>query len=103
MNKLLGVFAVDTNGDENLVPWGHETIFESGKAAGSLSSAAYGCSMGKYVCAAVIRRSASDGTPSGLTPELLSAGNYEVEIGGKLCSAHLLQQPRYDPKLEKLV
>eukprot|EP00731_Ephydatia_muelleri_P026474 Em0018g574a len=103
VNKFLAVFSVDTKGDETLVPWGHETIFESGKAAGSLSSAAYGPHLGMYVCVAAIQRSAPDGTPCVLTPELLSAGKYEVEIGGQLCSAHLLQQPGYDPKSEKLV
>ena len=92
-----------TEGDESLVPWGHETIYESGKAVGSLSSAAYGHYIGKYICVAVIRRSAPDGTLRVLTPELLSAGHYEVEVGGKVCYAHLLQQPGYDPKSLKLI
>lgn len=101
-SKLLGVFAVDTKGNENLVPWGHETIYESGKAVGSLSSAAYGHNLGKYVCVAVVRKSAPDGMPGLLTPKSLSTGSYEVEIGGQLCSAQLLQEPGYDPNSVKV-
>ena len=103
VSRLLGVFAVVTKGDENVVPWGHETIYESGRAVGSLSSAAYGHYLGKYICVAAIRRSGQDGAPCILTQDDLLAGHYEVDIGGKLCHAHLLLQPGYDPKSLKIV
>ncbi len=39
MKQLLGIFTVDTGGDEDVLPWGHENIYRNGELAGYVSSA----------------------------------------------------------------
>ena len=89
MKKLLGIFTVDTRGDEEVLPWGHENIYRNGELAGYVSSACFGYLVGKPICMGYISRSASGEEGGVVTPVFLKEGHYEIDIDGKLYPAQI--------------
>lgn len=97
VQKLLGIFAVDTRGDEDILAWGHESIYCSGKLAGYVTSASYGYLIGKPICMGFISYSAPGTQGNIVSPDILREGRYEVEINGKLYPADITLRPLHDP------
>ncbi|MFH4978850.1 hypothetical protein AB6A40_005559 [Gnathostoma spinigerum] len=61
--------------DSDPWPQGGETIYRNGVIAGRTTSAAYGFTLGCQICLGYIENS-----ETGVTPEYITKGSYEVEI-----------------------
>jgi glycine cleavage system aminomethyltransferase T/glycine/D-amino acid oxidase-like deaminating enzyme len=84
--------------DPEAMMWGSELVVRDGGAAGQVTSAAWGETVGACVGLAYLRR--PGGEP--VTPEYLRAGRYQVNIGGQLVPAAVTLRPPYDPAGEKV-
>jgi 4-methylaminobutanoate oxidase (formaldehyde-forming) len=73
--------------------WGGELILRDGAVAGQVTSAAWGETTGSCVGLAYVR--ASDG--SVITADWVSAGSYEVNVGGRWYPVSVSLKPLYDP------
>jgi 4-methylaminobutanoate oxidase (formaldehyde-forming) len=83
-------FVLDEPG---VMMWGGELLLRDGAAAGLVTSAAWGASLGAAVGLAYVRR--ADGGV--VTPDYVKAGSYEVNVGGRLCPARVSLRPLFDP------
>jgi glycine cleavage system aminomethyltransferase T/glycine/D-amino acid oxidase-like deaminating enzyme len=79
--------------DPAVMMWGGELLLRDGLAAGQLTSAAYGATLGAAVGLGYLR------DPDGgvVTAEFARAGRYEINIGGQLVKASIHLRPPYDP------
>jgi 4-methylaminobutanoate oxidase (formaldehyde-forming) len=77
--------------------WGGELVVRDGRAAGQVTSAAWGETVGGSVGLAYIR--AGGGV---VTADVARAGSYEVNVGGELRRASLHLRPPFDPAGEKI-
>ena len=84
--------------DGDVMTWGGELLIRDGVAAGLVTSAAWGATLGASVGLAYVRR------PDGqvVTPDYLGAGCWQVNVGGQLCDAQVSRRPPYDPEGEKV-
>lgn len=87
--KLVG-FKVDS---AEAMLWGGELILRDGAVAGQVTSAAWGETLGSCVGLAYVRRSDA----SALTPDWVSTGNYEINVGGTSYPISVSLRPLYDP------
>ncbi|HTX26580.1 MAG TPA: FAD-dependent oxidoreductase [Streptosporangiaceae bacterium] len=73
--------------------WGGELVLADGVAVGQVTSGAWGETLGACVALAYIRH------PGGeiLTPDLVRAASYEINVGGHLYPAALHLRPPFDP------
>jgi 4-methylaminobutanoate oxidase (formaldehyde-forming) len=73
--------------------WGGELVLRDGVAVGQVTSGAWGETLGGCVGLAYIRH------PDGgvLTPDVIRAGRYEVNVGGQLYRAAVQLRPPFDP------
>lgn len=73
--------------------WGGELILRDGAPAGQVTSAAWGETTGACVGLAYVRN--PDGSP--VTADWISAGDYEVNVGGERHPIAMSLKPIYDP------
>jgi glycine cleavage system aminomethyltransferase T/glycine/D-amino acid oxidase-like deaminating enzyme len=73
--------------------WGGELVLRDGVAVGQVTSGAWGEALGACAGLAYIRH------PDGgvLTPDVVRAGEYQVNVGGKLYRATVGLRPPFDP------
>ncbi len=75
------------------VMWGGELVVRDGAAAGQVTSAAWGETLGASVGLAYLRRPGGEVVTAGYARE----GRYQVDIGGELVPAAVHLRPPYDP------
>ncbi len=80
-------------GDPDTMLWGGELVLRDGRAAGQVTSAAWGATVGAGVGLAYVW------DPDGalVTREWIKAGRHEVNVGGRLYPVTLGLRPPYDP------
>ena len=88
VRKLLTGFVVD---DPDVVLLGRETIYRNGERVGWLSSGGFGHTIGRPIGYGYVR------DPSGVTPDAVLAGSYELEVAGERTPAQATLQPLHDP------
>ncbi len=79
--------------DPDVMLWGGELLLRDGAAAGQLTSAAWGETLGASVGLAYLRH--PDGAP--VTAGYAAEGSYQVDAGGRRCPATVHLRPPYDP------
>jgi 4-methylaminobutanoate oxidase (formaldehyde-forming) len=79
--------------DPDVMMWGGELVLRDGLAAGQMTSAAWGETIGSAVGLAYIKDPAGEV----VTAEFARAGRYQVNVGGELCGATLHLRPPFDP------
>ena len=84
--------------DPDVMMWGGELVLRDGLAAGQVTSAAWGETLGSSVCLAYLR----DPRGEVVTASFARSGRYEVNVGGKLCQATVHLRPPFDPGGEKI-
>ncbi|MGN6795306.1 MAG: glycine cleavage T C-terminal barrel domain-containing protein, partial [Streptosporangiaceae bacterium] len=95
--------------DPEIMMWGGELLLRDGAAAGLVTSAAWGATVGTSVGMAYVRRTGGPGgrsprTGDGdvVTPDYRRSGHYQVNVGGLVCDARVSLRPLYDPDGEKV-
>ena len=84
--------------DADATLWGGELVRRDGVAAGQVMSAAWGETLGASVGLAYVRAPAGEIA----TPDLIRAGDYQIDVGGDLVPVRVSLQAPYDPKREAL-
>jgi glycine cleavage system aminomethyltransferase T/glycine/D-amino acid oxidase-like deaminating enzyme len=79
--------------DPEVMMWGGELVLRDGAAAGQLTSAAFGATLGAAVGLAYVR----DPGGGAATAEFARSGRYQVNVGGQLIGATVHLRPPYDP------
>jgi 4-methylaminobutanoate oxidase (formaldehyde-forming) len=79
--------------EPEVMMWGGELLIRDGTAAGLVTSAAWGATIGASVGLAYVRR--ADGGV--VTPDYLKSGRYQVNVGGQVCAATVSLRPPFDP------
>jgi 4-methylaminobutanoate oxidase (formaldehyde-forming) len=82
--------------DSDAMPWGGELLRRDGVAAGQVTSAAWGETLGASVGLAYVR--APDGGVA--SPDHVKAGRYEIDVGGELVPVRVSLKAPYDLKRE---
>jgi glycine cleavage system aminomethyltransferase T/glycine/D-amino acid oxidase-like deaminating enzyme len=79
--------------DQGTMIWGGELVLRDGIAVGQVTSGAWGEAVGGCVGLAYVRH------PEGgvLTPDVVRAGQYQVNVGGRLHPAAVDLRPPFDP------
>jgi hypothetical protein len=78
--------------------WGGELVLRDGVAVGQVTSGAWGETLGGCVGLAYVRH------PDGevLTPDLVRAGEYQVNVGDDLYPAAVSLRPPFDPAGDRI-
>jgi 4-methylaminobutanoate oxidase (formaldehyde-forming) len=84
--------------DPEPMMWGGELVLRDGKAAGQVSSAAWGESLGACVGLAYLWDESGDP----IDADWVKAGSYEVNIGGELYPVTVSLRPLFDPRNERV-
>jgi glycine cleavage system aminomethyltransferase T/glycine/D-amino acid oxidase-like deaminating enzyme len=84
--------------DPDEMMWGGELLLRDGAAAGLVTSAAWGATLGASVGMAYVR--SSDGDV--VTPDYIRSGRYQVNVGGHVRDAKVSLRPPFDPDGEKV-
>jgi glycine cleavage system aminomethyltransferase T len=79
--------------DPEAMIWGGELVLRDGVAVGQVTSGAWGETLGSCVALAYVRHPAGEV----LTPDLVRAGEYQVNVGGRLYPAAVSLRPLFDP------
>jgi glycine cleavage system aminomethyltransferase T/glycine/D-amino acid oxidase-like deaminating enzyme len=79
--------------DPDTMLWGSELVLRDGTAVGQVTSGAWGEALGACVGLAYVRH--PDGAV--LTRDFARAGEYQVNVGGRLCPATVTLRPPFDP------
>jgi 4-methylaminobutanoate oxidase (formaldehyde-forming) len=79
--------------DPEAMIWGGELVLRDGVAVGQVTSGAWGETLGGCVALAYVRHPAGEV----LTPDLVRAGEYQVNVGGRLYPAAVSLRPLFDP------
>jgi len=85
-------------GDPAAMIWGGELVLRDGAAVGQVTSGAWGETVGGCAGLAYIRH------PDGevLTPDVIRAGAYQVNVGGELYPATVGLRPPFDPAGDRI-
>ncbi|HEX9623973.1 MAG TPA: FAD-dependent oxidoreductase, partial [Streptosporangiaceae bacterium] len=84
--------------EPEVMMWGGELLLRDGAAAGLVTSAAWGATIGASVGLAYVRR--ADGGV--VNPDYVKSGSYQVNVGGRVCAATVSLRPPFDPEGEKV-
>jgi glycine cleavage system aminomethyltransferase T/glycine/D-amino acid oxidase-like deaminating enzyme len=84
--------------DPDVMIWGGELVLRNGIAVGQVTSGAWGEAVRGCVGLAYIRHPDGDV----LLSDMVRAGTYEVNVGGRLCPATVHLRPPYDPAGERV-
>jgi 4-methylaminobutanoate oxidase (formaldehyde-forming) len=79
--------------DPEVMMWGGELLIRDGVAAGLVTSAAWGATLGASVGMAYLHP-AEGGV---VTPDYVTSGRYQVNVGGRICGATVSLRPPFDP------
>jgi glycine cleavage system aminomethyltransferase T/glycine/D-amino acid oxidase-like deaminating enzyme len=79
--------------DPGAMIWGGELVLRDGVAVGQVTSGAWGETLGACVALAYVRHPDDEV----LTPDLVRAGEYQVNVGGRLYPAAVSLRPPFDP------
>jgi sarcosine dehydrogenase len=83
--------------DPEPVLWGGERFFRDGVTAGFTTSGAYGHAIGAGVALGYVH------AEQPVTPELLAAARWEVDVAGSLVPARVAFAPPYDPQRARVL
>ena len=78
---------------QDVMIWGGELVLRDGIAVGQVTSGAWGETVGGCVGLAYVRHPDGDV----LTRDMVRAGSYQVNVGGRLYPAAVHLRPPYDP------
>ena len=94
--RLVSLVLTDAGTDAMI--WGGELVLRDGTAVGQVTSGAWGETVGGCVGLAYIRH------PGGrtLTPDIVRAGEYRVNVGGRLYPAIVHLRPPFDPAGDRI-
>jgi len=84
--------------DPAVMMWGGELLLRDGRAAGLVTSGAWGATIGASVGLAYLKRPDGDV----VTPGYIRSGRYQVNVGGQVCGATVSLRPPFDPDGEKV-
>ncbi len=84
--------------DPGVMMWGGELLLRDGAAAGLVTSAAWGATIGASVAMAYLRH--PDG--EAVTPEFVRASRFDINVAGRICAARVSLRPPFDPDGEKV-
>ena len=84
--------------DSEAMLWGGELVLRDGVAVGQVTSGAWGETLGRCVALAYVRHPAGEV----LTPDLVRAGEYQVNVGGRLYPAAVSLRPLFDPAGDRI-
>ncbi|HEX9035330.1 MAG TPA: FAD-dependent oxidoreductase [Streptosporangiaceae bacterium] len=84
--------------DPDVMMWGGELLLRDGVAAGLVTSAAWGATIGASVAMAYVRHANGDV----VTPDYVRSGGYQVNVGGQLCTALVSLRAPFDPDGERV-
>ncbi len=86
------------DGGPDVMIWGGELVLRDGTAVGQVTSGAWGATLGACAGLAYVRH------PDGevLTPDLVRAGEYQVNVGGRLYPAAVGLRPPFDPAGDRI-
>jgi len=87
--RRVAAFTLD---DPEPVAWGGELVVRDGKPAGEVTSAAYGHTLGRTVCLALVHAAGA-----ALDAAWLKSGKWQIDIAGKRCAATLHTRAPCDP------
>ena len=87
VGKMLAGFTCDPS----VVLLGRETIFRNGERVGWLTTGGYGYTIARSIGYGYIRN------PLGVSADYVTAGSYELEVGGERVPAIASLKPFYDP------
>jgi glycine cleavage system aminomethyltransferase T len=83
----------DRDTEPDVMLWGGELVLRDGVAVGQVTSGAWGETLGACVGLAYVRHPDSEV----LTADLVRAGEYQVNVGGRLYPAVVGLRPPFDP------
>ena len=92
--RLVSLMVDDPDG----MMWGGELVVRDGVAAGQVTSAAWGETLGACVALGYVWR--PDGAT--VTPDYIESGVWQINIAGTLCTARVLLRPPFDAAGEKI-
>ncbi len=84
--------------DPAVMMWGGELLMRDGAAAGLVTSAAWGATLGASVGLAYVRPARGDV----VTRDYARSGRYQVNVGGQVCDAKVSLRPPFDPDGERV-
>ncbi len=83
--------------DPDPIAWGGELVVRDGKPAGEVTSAAYGHTLGRTACLAMVHAGGA-----ALDAGWLASGKWQIDIAGKRFAASLHTRAPYDPAGERV-
>jgi 4-methylaminobutanoate oxidase (formaldehyde-forming) len=83
--------------DPEPVLWGGEPIYRHGKPVGYTTSGSYGHSVGGAIAMAYVNNA------SGVTPDFIRAGRYEINIAGERYAVTPHLRAPYDPERKRIL
>ncbi|MEX2224199.1 MAG: FAD-dependent oxidoreductase [Candidatus Rokuibacteriota bacterium] len=89
LTKRLVTFVLE---DEAALPWGDEPILRDGQVVGSVTSAAFGHTLGRAVAMGYVRH------PEGVDAAMVASGRFELDIAGDRIPARAGFAAPYDPR-----
>ncbi len=89
LTKRLVTFVLE---DAGAVPWGDEPILRDGRVVGTVTSAAYGHTLGRAVAMGYVR------DPGGVDEAYVAGGRFELDVAGDRIPARAGLVAPYDPR-----
>ena len=89
LTKRLLTFVLE---DEAALPWGDEPILRDGRVVGSVTSAAFGHTLGRAVAMGYVR------DPGGVDEAYVAGGRFELDVAGDRIPARAGLAAPYDPR-----
>ena len=89
LTKRLLTFVLE---DEAALPWGDEPILRDGRVVGSVTSAAFGHTLGRAVAMGYVR------DPGGVDAAYVAGGRFELDVAGDRIPARAGLAAPYDPR-----
>ena len=89
LTKRLVTFVLE---DAAALPWGDEPILRDGRVVGSVTSAAFGHTLGRAVAMGYVR------DPGGVDEAYVASGRFELDVGGDRIPARAGLAAPYDPR-----
>ncbi|MGH7413770.1 MAG: GcvT family protein [Candidatus Rokuibacteriota bacterium] len=89
LTKRLVTFVLE---DETALPWGDEPILRDGRVVGSVTSAAFGHTLGRAVALGYVR------DPDGVDAAMVASGRFELDVAGERIPARAGFAAPYDPR-----
>jgi glycine cleavage system aminomethyltransferase T/glycine/D-amino acid oxidase-like deaminating enzyme len=89
LTKRLLTFVLE---DETALPWGDEPILRDGRVVGSVTSAAFGHTLGRAVAMGYVR------DPGGVDEAYVAGGRFELDVAGDRIPARAGFAAPYDPR-----